>query len=196
MKSKIEGRNYVVLPDGERFPLKLNRKRTDKVLFETKIALERIQVLMKSLYSYDYDLYSFFVKEVYRYSNFNFDEGQDWNLDMLVEALNDIHERLLVSSDEIKPAEEMELLEDLGYVRVSFSKNHVIYEKIMEDTSEKEVTEEIQFVDGKMFRRIRTVYWDCGSGYKSSKKITYKKIGKTKRLMNALMNSLKNDCNQ
>lgn len=190
MKSKIEGRNYVVLYDDDRFPVKINKKRLDSSLINLNISLKKIQLLMKELYQTDYDAYAFIRNNVFDYQHFDFDEGSSFLLDNAIDTISSLHEWLLTNHDEILPREEVETLEDLGYQWFGGGFAHIMYEKILEDTDEKEVVEEIQEVDGKMLRRIRTTLWEKTHYGKSSLSINYKKIGNTKRLVKAFLNSM------
>lgn len=192
MKSKMEGHSYVILQDGERFPVKLNRKRTDKSLLELKTSLEKVRVLMKELYASDYDLYSFLRDSVLRGSRFDFDEGDSSFLDSLLYDITSVHEYILTHTDEIKSREELESLEDLGYRRrLGFSDPGApLYEKILEDTDEKEIVEEIIEVKGKVFRHVVTTYWKKTDFGRASCKIFNKRIGVPKRLVKAYRNSV------
>lgn len=192
VESRVDGRNYLVLPEGERFPLKLNRKRLDKALFGIEVSFKKIQALMKELYEQDYDSYVFIRDYVFGYGRFEFDEGSSFHLDDVVDTVVSVHGSLLSRMDEIRPVEEVEMLEDLGYKYYGGGLAHVMYEKVLEDTDEKEVVEEIQQVEGKMVRRIRTTLWEKTSYGKSSRSITYRKIGNTKRLVRAFLNSCAN----
>lgn len=116
MLSKIEGRNYVFLLDGDRFPVKVNRKVMDRALLDIEVSFKKVQLLLKNLYETDYAAYAFICDMVFENnSRFDLDDGSSFLIDQVVENAVSVHERLLTSNDEIKPQEEIETLEDLGY---------------------------------------------------------------------------------
>lgn len=190
MLSKIEGRNYVFLLDGDRFPVKVNRKVMDRALLDIEVSFKKVQLLLKKLYETDYAAYAFIRDMVLgNDSRFDLDDGSSFLIDQVVDNAVSVHERLLTGNDEIKSQEEIETLEDLGYHWYGGGLAHVMYEKVLEDSDEKEVVEEIQQSGDKMVRRIRTTLWKKTNFGKSSVSITYKKIGNTKRLVKAFFNS-------
>ncbi len=187
MKSKIDKRSYVVLLDEERFPLKLNRKRTDKALLELSADFGKISNIMKTAYNTDYNLYVFLRDILSDSSTFDFDEGRDWRLEEIFKSIEQTHKELLTNHDEIKSEEEVLTMEDLGFR--SFSFRPIMYEKLIDDTDEKEVTEEVFEWEGKLRHRFRTTIWEKVSYGKSSKEIKYKEARITKRLATAYANS-------
>ena len=190
MKSKIEGRSYIVLPDEVKFPVKLNQKRVDKTLMELDISLKKIQFLMKNLYETDYDTYKLIVKQVFGEDVFSFDEGKSHQLDMMIDNLDAFHEQLLTGNDEIPAREEIESLEDLGYTCSVLDKDTVLYQKTLKVVGDEEVIEEIFEIEGKMVRFIRTVRWEQ-TEYGRSGKSSRRKVGNTKRLIKAFLVSKK-----
>ena len=66
-----------------------------------------------------------------------------------------------------------------------------VFERTINDSGEKEITEEVVIIDGKkLIRRRRTTLWEITPGRKSSKSITYKKLPMTKKLQRAAENTI------
>ncbi len=49
MLAKTEGRNYIVLRDGEKIPVKLNRKKTDKTLLELEQCFKKAGDIIRQI---------------------------------------------------------------------------------------------------------------------------------------------------
>ena len=190
MKSRIEGRNYIVLPNEAKFPVKLNQKRVNKTLMELDVSLKKIQFLMKQLYETDYDAYKLIVNQVFGENVFDFDEGKSHQLNMMIDNLDEFYQQLLTGNDEIPAREEIETLEDLGYSCRMLDRNNVVYEKILKKEENEDVIEQIFEWEGKVVRWIRTIHWE-ESEFGRSGKSTRRKIGNTKRLIKAFLVSKK-----
>ena len=190
MKSRIEGRNYIVLPNEAKFPVKLNQKRVNKTLMELDVSLKKIQFLMKQLYETDYDAYKLIVNQVFGENVFDFDEGKSHQLNMMIDNLDEFYQQLLTGNDEIPAREEIETLEDLGYSCRMLDRNNVMYEKTLKKAENEDVIEQIFEWEGKVVRWIRTIYWE-ESEFGRSGKSTRRKIGNTKRLIKAYLVSKK-----
>ena len=190
MKSRIEGRNYIVLPNEAKFPVKLNQKRVNKTLMELDVSLKKIQFLMKQLYETDYDAYKLIVNQVFGENVFDFDEGKSHQLNMMIDNLDEFYQQLLTGNDEIPAREEIETLEDLGYSCRMLDRNNVVYEKILKKEENEDIIEQIFEWEGKVVRWIRTIYWE-ESEFGRSGKSTRRKIGNTKRLIKAFLVSKK-----
>ena len=190
MKSRIEGRNYIVLPNEAKFPVKLNQKRVNKTLMELDVSLKKIQFLMKQLYETDYDAYKLIVNQVFGENVFDFDEGKSHQLNMMIDNLDEFYQQLLTGNDEIPAREEIETLEDLGYSCRMLDRNNVMYEKTLKKAENEDVIEQIFEWEGKVVRWIRTIYWE-ESEFGRSGKSTRRKIGNTKRLIKAFLVSKK-----
>ena len=192
MLSRKAGRNYVVLCDGERFPSKINRNRTDRTLEKLRSAMETIRKELKEVYDKDPELYDFLANEVFgncEYSARDLSEGKiDWIDDVLC-GVTSVQEFLANKDDVIEPEENITTLQDLGYEK-SMSSRTGIWEKIIEDTDEREVAEEIVLrSDGETIRRKRTIIWEKTEHGKRSTDIRYKKLPIGKRLRKAIENT-------
>lgn len=186
MDSKIEGKNYIVLTDGDKFPVKLNVTKTDKSLARIEKALSSVKEEIMNLYETNYDLYRLLDDEVFDWPVSGFDDGKCSNLDSLIYQLHQLQSRLHTQNDSIPPVEDLITLDDFGY---SNEYHHAkIWEKKIEDNDEREVVDEIQLLDPPL-RRIRTIEWEKTEHGKSSKKITYKKLSIGKKLLKAAENT-------
>lgn len=182
MKSKVEGRNYVVQFDGDDFSTKLNKRKTDKVLRTLSDSLQKIMDCLQNDVNTDVDLYDFV--RVLFFDN-NFDEEV---LKVLLSDVNCAKEILATHNDEIVEEKDVLNLEKLGYKPLRWMARP-FYEKLLEDTNEKEVTEEIQCYNGTILRRLRITLWETKPGVRSSKSIRYRRLKVGKKLLHAIQNS-------
>lgn len=188
MLSKTTKRQYIILEDDQRVPLKLNKQRTDNALKEITLYSRKLLNVMENLYRTDYDVYRFIASEI-NSNHIDFEDGHCDSLrDLFLEACR-LEEFLHTHQDEIPSEEDMALLEDLGFKLIIAS--FPWFEKEMEKSDEKDVTEEIILHDGKILHRLRTIYWDITSHGKSSKEIVYKDLPVQKKLKIAIKNSVK-----
>ena len=191
MLCKKEKRNYVILFDGERFPEKANIKLTDESLQKLLKSFEDIRSVMKELYDKDYTSYKLLFDNCLEYVITDGDDGRSWKLKNAVESLHDLKDFLNTHDDEIKPEEEVITLTDLGFRLWTWDKSMCIFEKIVEDTEEHEVVEEVLSINGKPLYRTRTTEWEKTDYGRSSTSIKYKKLRLTKKIEKAFYNSLK-----
>lgn len=200
MLSRTEGRNYVILRQGEKFPSKVNKKRTDTKLGKLQSALKTIKDELQDAYDNDPELYHLVREEVFSRCECSYRELYDGSIGWIEDAIYSISELKedLTENDEIPKEEDMVTLRDLGYTKASLSKpDFEFWEKILEDTEEKEVTEEIVYssrppakgLGAEPVRRIRTTLWEKMAYGKASTSITYKKLRIGKKLMVAIENT-------
>lgn len=189
VKSKIEKRDYCILKDGERFPIRLNKKKTDHIISSLIHKFGSLENVLEDIQREDSDIGNFVLNTVLRslYNMSYYSDAQDfqYQIQNVLKDLVDLQEFLKTHDDEIKPEEEVVLLSDLGYKKDYVGK---LWGKILEDTDEKEVTEEILLYE-KPLRRIRTIIWEKTDYGKSSKSIRYKKMPIGKKLEKAIENT-------
>ena len=194
MKSKKQGRSYVIQEYDDQDPQKLNKKKTDTVLNTIEKSLRILAKTFADLYDDDTELYWFIHDHMYLPDSYYICG------DKLPESISDIHysvqdlqEFLQEHDDEILPPKSYITLEDFGF-KDMFHYNKVdephVYERTIEDLGKKEVTEEVVIYNGDIFHRQRTTLWDITPGCKSSRSITYKKLRMTKKLREAAENSM------
>lgn len=200
MLSRKEGRNYAILRQGEKFPSKVNKKRTDAKLKKLQSALKTIKDELQDAYDNDPELYHLMQEEVFSRCECSYRELYDGSIGWIEDAIYSISElkENLAEDDEIPKEEDVVTLRDLGYTKASLSSPGLeFWEKILEDTEEKEVTEEIVYsslppakeLGAEPVRRIRTTLWEKMAYGKASTSITYKKLRIGKRLMRAIENT-------
>lgn len=200
MLSRKEGRNYVILRQGEKIPSKVNKKRTDDKLKKLQSALKTIKDELQDAYDNDPELYHLMQEEVFSRCECSYRELYDGSIGWIEDAIYSISElkENLAEDDEIPKEEDVVTLRDLGYTKASLSSPDLeFWEKILEDTEEKEVTEEIVYsslppakeLGAEPVRRIRTTLWERMAYGKASTSITYKKLRIGKRLMRAIENT-------
>lgn len=200
MLSRTEGRNYVILRQGEKFPSKVNKKRTDTKLKKLQSALKAIKDELQDAYDNDPELYHLVQEEVFSRCECSYRELYDGSIGWVEDAIYSISELKedLAGDDEIPKEEDMVTLRDFGYTKSSLSNPDIeFWEKILEDTEEKEVTEEIVYSSRPSakepstgpVRRIRTTMWEKMAYGKASTSITYKKLRIGKKLMKTIENT-------
>ena len=189
MLSKIEGKNYVIADDDGRNRIKINRNKTKESILRITKSIEQIGQKMRELYEKKPDLYYLLNQEVFERYSLDFEEGSCWRIDGVKRELEELLNELETNDDEILPKEQIAMLRDLGYKK--FFGHMQAWEKVLEDTEEREVVEEILLFDDKRepLRRIRTIMWEKTDYGKSSKSIKYKKLPIGKKLMQAIKNT-------
>lgn len=65
MLSRTEGRNYIILGQGEKIPWKINKKKTDKKLEKLQTALKTIRDELQDTYENDCGLYNLLQDEIF-----------------------------------------------------------------------------------------------------------------------------------
>ena len=200
MLSRKEGRNYVILRQGEKILSKVNKKRTDTKLEKLQSALKTIKNELQDAYDNNPELYHLVQEEVFSRCESSYRGLYDGSIGWIEDAIYSISELKedLAEDDEIPKEEDIVTLRELGYTKASFSNpNLEFWEKILEDTEEKEVTEEIIYSsrtpakrpDAGPVRRIRTTLWEKMAYGKASTSITYKKLRIGKKLMKTIENT-------
>ena len=187
MESKIKGNNYIVLRDGTRFPVKLNKKKTDKALKEISDALNFVNAKLKELYDGNYDLYELLATP-FEDVDLEIEDGQSWKLNSITNDFRRIQETLATHNDEISDKEEVMTLADYGFHN---SYDNRLWERLFSEEGDVEVIEEIQLQCNPPLHRYRTTIWEKTDYGRSSKSITYKNVRTTKKLQKAIENTKK-----
>lgn len=184
MKSKIRGRNYIILYDGEKYYSKVNKSKLDRSL---KRVIEALEILNSEIEKRD-DISELIMDEVF------YDYGYDdysYRIDRIRNALKDaqeLKEQLETHDDEIPEPEEVILLEDIGFRHRPFDKRGY-WTKLIENTADREVTEEL-WLSEKPIRRKRIIDYEKTEYGRSSTNIEYKNLTIGKRLMKVIENTL------
>lgn len=188
MRSRVKGYNYIFKIDDDYYPERANKKQTDKSLKKIAAAIQTINDEIAAVYENDYGLYKLIDEYVISETRMECDDGRCRQLEYALDSLKELQETLATHDDEITMTEESETLSAFGY-KCLFSDDR-FYEKIIEDSNEREVVDEIQFHGEKPVRRERTIVWKKVDGGRQSETITYKKLPISKKLMKAIYNSV------
>ena len=170
MESKVEGRNYAILEDWMDRPVRINKKETDAALKKMNRALTDLIDVFRDAYEHNVDLY-----DILKESFFDFDiaEGKSWRFDYAKRTCDEMIQSLSENDDDIKDELYYTTLKDLGF-KQDYAADYR-WEKIIEDTEEKEVVEEVVFFNRIIYRR-RTTIWEKVPHGRSSKEINYETI--------------------
>ena len=188
MLTKRDGENYIIAQDkNDKYPIEINQKVMDESLKTLQDALITIADVMQDLYSDGYyNLYHLFNDHIFAEE---FDSGDNWGLNDSISFLKELKYKL-TTDDEITPYEELETLEDRGYkLYHPYDKNW--YEKILVDSDEKEVADEISWDKGRhiLHRRLRTIVWEKTDYGRTSKSIDYEELPIDDSLMKCIRNT-------
>lgn len=194
MKTKKQGHNYIIQDYPDTDPLKLNRKKTDRILHNLERSLRLLSKTIADTYDDDTELYWFIHDNIYLPDSYYLcDTRLPESISDIYRSVKDLQEFLQEHDDEILPPEHYVTLADLGF-KDMFPYNRLdethIYERTVKDLGEKEITEEVVIHNSDIFRRQRTTLWEITPGCKSSKSITYKKMRMTKKLERAAKNTI------
>lgn len=190
MKTRVEKNNYLILTDYAKYPIKVNKTKTDKSLSKLERILNALQNELNIIYKHNINLYRI-LDDYLDQSGFNIYEIDDnININQLVELSGHIKKlkEKLTTDDDINIDECIYLI-DLGYYKEYHNKPY-IFTKVLEETDEYQKVDEI-VIDNKILRRIRTIYWEKTEYGKRSTKITYRKTSIGKKLMQAILNTKK-----
>lgn len=195
MKIKKQGHNYIIQEYEDLDLLKLNRKKTDTALSTLEKSYGMLEKVFTDLYNNDVELYWFIHDHMYLPDSYYMcGDKLAEIISGMHQSIKDLQNFLKEHNDEILPLEHCVTLEELGF-KDMFShhkpnETHV-FERTINDSGEKEITEEVVIIDGKkLIRRRRTTLWEITPGCKSSKSITYKKLSMTKKLQRAAENTI------
>lgn len=180
MKYKRTGKAYW-FSNGEYSPEKVSKQLADTSLARLTDALRRLQDVVKTVAEKNPEFFFLLNEEVF-HDEWDFDHKCSPLADDLLDNLSRLREEMSKGNAEF--GKKTVFLEDLGFRAVSWG-NINIYEKVLEDSDEKEVVEELQWFNNTLHRRIRTTYWEHEPGCKRSVKIKYKKLPIGKKLLKA-----------
>lgn len=191
MLTKLEGENYILATDKyDRYPTVVNKDKLDYWLAKMEDYLESIGDAMIRLYdSEDED-----DNAVYHILNScmydKFEDGRNYQLGDMIGDIISLRANL-ESDDDITPVEDLWTLEDEGYSHYFGWGGKYYYQKVIEDSKEREVVEEIWLDHRKPRRRLRTTIWEQidGNG-KSSEDIRYEDLPIDENLAKIIDNTI------
>ena len=182
--STIKGKNYLVWEKDSSHITKVNKKKTDKVVSNCIKALSYLADTLEELEQSDRELWYLISDESPCYNEYEF-------IDLCNRYSTNLMGLLIgLKTNNDKIPETHITLEDLGYKKMPFGREeYTIYEKIIEDTDEKEVVEEIVLTDDDIRRRKRVTFWEKNNHGKQSTSIKYTSLKLTKKIIEAIENT-------
>ena len=187
MSMKVDDK-YRILLDGERLPVEIDQTVVDEQIARLKNAADALQTILQEIYDGDNTIYSI-VSSVMSSSCVDYHDGKVWHLDNLVYELEQLQKQLEANEDVVPSYEEVETIFDHGFRDCWINSN--IYGKVLEDTDEREVVEEVFFHNGELVHRKRTTNWEMHGYSKSSTSIVYEDLPVDDNFLRIVMNSKK-----
>lgn len=183
MQSKVEGRNYKIIADGDTFPKKINKNLLDQKLERLIKEMETVVKTIDDLHDQHYEIKDLLDRQIWC-----LDDAKD-KLKYCVDELEVLQAELLTNNDDVPDADELITLPDLGFKQPSLGDQY-FWERTVEETDEHEIVEEVQKHGEKLYYRLRTTEWEKTDYGRQSKSITYKKLRTTKKLLTAINNTI------
>lgn len=175
---------YRIMYDYDHIPIELDKYLVDKNIEEILESLKAINAKIEKLYNYDYEIYDLIFNHIY--DSLDVSDGKSWRIKTLIDDIEDLKKKLDNNDDNIKEPKQCVTLEDLGF-NLSFTSDKTLWEKILEDTDEKEIIEEVLILDNPI-RRKRETTWEKTDYGKHSKEIIYTELPMTEELIIAINN--------
>lgn len=177
---------YRVLFDGEHLPEEVDKQELESMIREWKEAVSKLNELFTDLYE-GYGTTERVMKDILDRSCLDVSSFGNWKLGDLLYNLDVLETDLQESDDEISSYEDAELITDRGYVQEWHDSG--IYTKVLEDTDDREIVEEVLLREGSFVHRKRTIEWELDGTSKHSKSIIYEDLDINDDLRKVLENS-------
>ena len=178
---------YEILKDYERFPVEVDKTFADNALAHLEKDLKDLNEVLKAIYEQEPDLYWILSERLDYFKPFSAEPDSYESFSSMADEVKKVAEELRVGNDTIPTYEETVLLTDLGFKNPT-SFDEWWFEKILEDTDEKEVAEEV-FLRDEIRHRKRTIHWEKTDYGRSSKEIIYEDLETDEELSNAIKNT-------
>lgn len=163
---------YRILMDDSRFPIEVRQAELDYHLTELKSRIEDLIAYLHDMYDTDSGIEQI-IEEVMASSMMDYSCGHSWKLDNLVHEIEGLQSQLQEDCDDVPSVEDIETIEDYGFHNFY---DRRFYEKVLEDTEEKEVVEEIVLKYNPPLYRKRTTIWEKTDYGRTSKQIIYEDL--------------------
>lgn len=175
MRSKKIGDKYRIHCDFSRFPKEVGIKETEEVLKKTEKSINDFYHSLKEIRDEHQEVYDILLSLIAeKCSMFLCDEE---SLLDLKKYLEEIQKELENNDDEVLSEEELINLRDKEFKRIFGYEAVSLWEKVLEDTDEREVVEEISIRDGQIYNhRKRTTEWEKTEYGRTSKEIIYEDL--------------------
>lgn len=170
---RVDGR-YRILADWERLPEEVSQHETDELLDRLGNAVQEVRAILMEAYQRD-DAVSDMVRILMDAADLSCNDGCEWHLDCLADEIEQMKETL-AEDDDVPSYEESETVFDMGYRSERYGIDDGFYVKVIEDSDEQEVVEEIILGHGEPIYRLRTTVWEEVPGGRHSKEIRYEKL--------------------
>ena len=177
---------YRIIRDGDHLPEEISQKEMDKALSDLKKAVMHVSTILSDIHA-RCDVINSIVTEIMNNSCLDYIFGEEWHLKQLVNEIESVQEQIHEGSDVVPSYEEAETIEDAGF-RESWH-NSEIFEKVLEDTEEREVVEEIVLKYDPPLYRKRTTIWEPIKGGRHSKEIKYEDLPLNERIERLIRNT-------
>lgn len=187
MLSKVDGDEYLFTDNGGRFPFRIEKDKVDSVIESLKYDLQHFNDTMKELYEEKYNLYALITDELF-FSDDDWYDGESYKIKAMENDLKYFQD-FLAEDNDIPEYEDIVVLEDLGFEKRVYGPEGV-WVKMVQDSEEKEVTEEVwPYNEPPMYRKCSVLWKRIGPGHKQSEKISYDDLEITDELANAIKNT-------
>ena len=191
MLSRQDNGFYTIAEDEyDKYPVVVNKELMDNSIQELLSHFQTLLHTIKKLYDEHDDVYNVLMYNIYYLENsLEIDEGIPMVIDRIIDELSSLKLKLDTYQDYIKTKDELWTLEDEGFRCTYFTDDFLQYEKVTEDTDEREVVEEILTTSPILYRK-RTIEWELTSYGKHSKSITYEDLPLTTELKQYISNTV------
>ena len=191
MLSRQDNGVYTIAEDEyDKYPVVVNKELMDNSIQGLLSDFQTLLDTIKKLYDEHEDVYHVLIHNSYSLENsLKIDEGTSRVLDCIIDELSSLKLKLDTYQDYIKTKDELWTLEDEGFRCSYCSDGFLQYEKVIEDTDEREIVEEILTTSPILYRK-RTIEWELTSHGKHSKSITYEDLPLTTELKQYISNTV------
>lgn len=181
---------YRMLADDSHLPEEVPQDETDEAIARLGDALQAFRDALVDIHR-RHDVLDDIVVNLMSSACLDYDEGREWHLDCLADGIERLQEELAECDDDIPSYEDSETILDIGYKPETYGDNG-IYAKVIEDSCEQEVVEEIIITHDEPIHRKRTIVWEPvpGSLYsRHSKEIRYEDLPTDERMSRLIRNT-------
>lgn len=178
---------YRMLADDSHLPEEVPQGETDEAIARLGDSLQAFRDALADIHS-RHDALDDIVVNLMSSACLDYDDGREWHLDCLADGIERLQEELAECDDDIPSYEDSETVLDAGYSPEMYGDNG-IYTKVLEDSYEKEVVEEVVLRGKEPFHRVRTTIWEPVPGGRHSKEIRYEDLPIDERMARLIRNT-------
>lgn len=175
-------KEYTILEEDSKTPVVLDRKKADELYSVLAEKFSEISNILTDAEGTEEEIFlDDKVLSYYTLDSLNYNV-----LNEISEEIRTLLERLQNGKDKIPTPEDLMVLADIGFKK-EWGTDH-FYEKVLEDTEEKTVVEELQIKGTPLYRK-RTIIWTPIKGGRESKEIIYEDLKLDKTLRKIIKNT-------